>query len=101
MGRGIKKANFWLRRRSHLPLIAICTLVIMVLVFNEDTSITLNMQYDREINELTQAIEECRDSASYYRNRREELVHGTGNLEQIAREQFHMQRPTEDVFILK
>lgn len=73
----------------------------MVLVFNEDTSITLNMQYDREINALTREIEECRDSAAFYRSQREALVHGKGDLEQIAREKFHMQRPTEDVYLLK
>lgn len=101
MGRVIKKASFWVRRRSHLPLIAICTLVVVVLVLNEDTSVTLNMQYDREINALTMEIQQCRDSAAFYRSRREALVHGHGNLEQIAREQFHMQRPTEDVYILK
>lgn len=97
----IKRANFWIRRRSHLPLIAICTLVVTVLLVNEDTSITLNIEYDREINELTQAIEQCRDSAAYYRGQREALIHGDENLERIAREKFHMQRPTEDVYILK
>lgn len=101
MGKTIKRANFWIRRRSHLPLIAICTLVVMVLLFNEDTSISLNVQYDREINSLKQAIEECRDSAAYYRNQRESLIHGTADLEHVAREKFHMQRPTEDVYLLK
>lgn len=73
----------------------------MVLLFNEDTSITLNMEYDKEINSLTQQIEECRDSAAFYRTQRESLIHGQENLEHIARERFHMQKPTEDVYILK
>lgn len=101
MSKTIKKANFWVRRRSHLPLIAICTLVVLVLFFNEDTSIALNMEYDKEINELTQEIEQCRDSAAYYRSQREALIHGEDNLEHLAREKFHMQRPSEDVYILK
>lgn len=101
VGKSIKRANFWIRRRSHLPLIAICTLVVTVLVFNEDTSISLNIEYDKEINDLTQEIERCRDSAAYYRGQREALIHGDGNLERIAREKFHMQRPTEDVYVLK
>ncbi len=101
MSKTIKKANFWIRRRSHLPLIAICTLVVLVLFFNEDTSIALNMEYDKEINELTQEIEQCRDSAAYYRSQREALIHGEDNLEHLAREKFHMQRPSEDVYILK
>lgn len=73
----------------------------MVLLFNEDTSVTLNMEYDKEINELTREIEMCRDSAAYYRSQREALIHGEDNLEHLAREKFHMQRPNEDVYILK
>ncbi|MBD5309541.1 MAG: hypothetical protein K2M63_01560 [Muribaculaceae bacterium] len=101
MSKTVKKTSFWVRRRSHIPLIVIGTLVVTILFFNEDTSISLNMQYDREINELTEAIAECRDSAAYYRNQRELLLHQKADLEHIAREKFHMQRPTEDVFILK
>lgn len=101
MSKSIKKASFWVRRRSHIPLIAIGTLVVLLLFFNEDTSISLNMQYEREINELSEAISECRDSAAYYRTQREQLIHGNADLEQIAREKFHMQKPSEDVFLLK
>lgn len=73
----------------------------MVLFLNDDTSIALNMEYDRQINALRLEIEECRDSAAYYRTQRETLVHGQENLEHIARERFRMRRPTEDVYILK
>lgn len=97
----IKKANFWVRRRSHLPLLAIGTLVVMLLFFNDDTSVALNMEYEREINRLTEEIAQCRDSAAYYRGQREAIIHGDDDLEHLAREKFHMQRPTEDVFILK
>lgn len=101
MSKKIKKANFWVRRRSHIPLIAIGVLVVMVLFLNDDASISLNMEYQREINRLTKEIAECRDSAAFYRHQREAIVHGEEDLEHIARENFHMQRPTEDVFILK
>ena len=87
----IKRANFWFRRRSHIPLAVICTLIVMMLLLNDD----------REINALTAEIESCRDSAAYYRMQREALIRGADKLEHIAREKFHMQRPTEDVFILK
>lgn len=75
--------------------------MVMVLLFNDDTSISLSMEYDRQINELTEEIAECRDSAAYYRRQREAVVHGTDDLERLAREKFHMQKPTEDVFLLK
>lgn len=99
--RKIKKANFWIRRRSHIPMVAIATLMVLLLVFNEDTSISLNMEYERQINELSMEIKECLDSAAFFRMQREALEHGTANLEHIAREQYHMQRPTEDVFIIR
>lgn len=101
MSKSIKKANFWVRRKSHIPLIAIGTLVVMVLLLNDDASISLNMEYQREINRLTKEIAECRDSAAFYRSQREAIIHGDDDLERLAREKFHMQRPTEDVYILK
>lgn len=101
MSKTVKKANFWIRRRSHLPVLLICTLMVVLLMFNDDTSISLNIEYQRQINELSDQIAECRDSAAFYRRQRESIVHGTSNLEHMAREKFHMQRPSEDVFILK
>lgn len=96
-----KKASFWIRRRSHLPTLLLGTLVVMLLAFNDDISITQNMEYDRQINDLQEQIESCRDSAAFYRRQREAIIHGTGDLERMAREKFHMQRPTEDVFLIK
>lgn len=101
MSKTAKKANFWIRRRSHLPIIVLGTLMVMLLLFNDGTSVSLNMEYERQINELNEQIAECRDSAAYYRAQRESIIHGSANLEHLAREKFHMHRPTEDVFILK
>lgn len=101
MSKTVKKANFWIRRRSHIPVLVIGSLMVVVLFFNDDTSISMNMEYQRQINELSEAITECRDSAAFYRRQRESIVRGTGSLEHLAREKFHMQRPSEDVFILK
>lgn len=97
----MKKFNFWLRRRSHLPLVIIGSIVVMLLFFNDETSLALNMEYEKEINRLTLEIKECRDSAAFYRQQRESLLHDNEDLEHIARERFHMQKPTEDVYILK
>ena len=97
----IKKMNFWLRRKSHLPLVVIGSLVVLLLFFNDETSLALNMEYEREINKLTLEIKECKDSAAYYRMQREAIMHDSEDLERMARERFHMQRPTEDVYIIK
>lgn len=96
-----KKASFWVRRRSHLPVIIIGGLFVVVLMLDEDTSMTMNMKYLQQINSLKREIKANRDSAQYYRNKREALLTGSEGLERLAREQYHMQRPTEDVFLLE
>lgn len=100
MGRRIKNTMFWLSRRSHLPVIVVGAIVVAVLFFDDETSMQLNVQYQQQINRLNKEIRLNRDSAAYYRAKREAVLHGSGQLEQIAREQYHMQRPTEDVYII-
>lgn len=101
MSKKIKKLNFWVRRRSHIAVIAIGGLVIALLFLNEDASWEHNMQYQEQIKALTEEIKSCNDSAEYYREQREKLLTGTEELEQIAREEFRMQKATEDIYIIK
>ena len=100
MSKKTKKLSFWVRRRSHFALMAIGSLLVLLLFFNDDASMKLNMELQKQINERKEAIRECNDSGEYYRQRREALLTGTEELEHIAREEYHMQRPTEDVFII-
>lgn len=101
MGRKSKKMSFWVRRRSHLPVIVIGSLIVLLLFFNEETSVKLNMEYQNQINELQRQIKLNDDSAEYYRQRRHAIETGQADLEQVAREQFHMQRPSEDIYLIK
>ncbi|MCM1378390.1 MAG: hypothetical protein NC097_01315 [Clostridium sp.] len=100
MGKKTKKASFWMKRRSHIPTIIIGTGIIMLLYFNEETSWSRSVEYDRRIAELKEQIKQERDSLEFYRSRRAAIVSGQADLEHMAREQFHMQRPSEDVFLL-
>ncbi len=90
-----------MRRKSHLTLIAIGTVVVLLLFFNEETSLRLNLEYQEQIKTLKRQIRECEDSAAWYRARREALYINTEDLEHLVREQYHMQRPTEDVYVIK
>lgn len=101
MGKKIKKLSFWVRRRSHLPVIIIGGLLVALLYFNEETSVKLNMEYQNRINELQREIKMNQDSAEYYRHRRHAIESGQADLEEVAREQFHMQRPSEDVYLIR
>lgn len=96
----IKKMNFWVRRKSRIALIVILGLVVLLLFFNEDTSYRLNMEYQEQINDLKRNIKSCEDSAAYYRSRRDALITGTEELEHIAREEYHLQKNSEDVYLL-
>lgn len=101
MTRKLKRAEFWLRRRSHLPVFVVGAVVVLLLFFNEETSISLNMEYERQINDLRREIQLCRDSAEYYRRKREAILSDNNDLEHVAREQYHMQRPSEDVYLVR
>lgn len=101
MGKRLKKISIWFRRKSHLPIFLLGGAAVLVLFFNEETSMSRNMAYDREIRELKEKIEICRDSADYYRQKHEGIQHGTSDLEYVAREQYRMQKPYEDVYLIK
>lgn len=90
-----------MRRKSHFTLIAVGSVVVLLLFFNEDTSMKLNMKYQEEIKSLKRQIRECEDSAEWYRTRREALYISAEDLEHVVREQYHMQRPSEDVYLIK
>lgn len=94
-----EKKGFWRRRLGALPFIVVATVIVVVLFLNEETSVSTNMRYEAQINELKLQIQHNRDSAEYYRTHRIAIEEGKGDLEQLARERYHMQKPTEDVFI--
>lgn len=90
----------WLRRKSHLPTLIVIAIFVVMLFFNDDTSVYVSKKYQDEINALQEQIRTTADSAQYYRQKREAIEAGRNELEHIARERFNMQRPTEDVYIV-
>ena len=101
LGKKVKKWNFYVRRKSHFALLIIGSAFVLLLFFNEETSMRLNMEYQEEIKRLKSEIKQCQDSAAWYRQKREALFIGTEELEHVVREQYHMQRPSEDVYLIK
>ena len=95
----MEKKSFWKRRRGAIPFIVIATVVVVVLFLNEETSVKTNMEYEARINDLRKEIKHNRESAQYYKEHRLAIENGEGDLERLARERYHMQRPTEDVFV--
>lgn len=99
MAENKEKKGFWRRRRGAIPFIVIATVIVAVLILNEETSVKTNMEYEAQINELKAEIKHNRDSAEYYRRHRIAIERGDDDLERLARERYHMQKPTEDVFV--
>lgn len=95
-----RKATYWIRRSANIPLLIIGVFFVVLLLLNEDASFSQSMIYEKEIVRLKKEIKENEDSAAYYRSRRLAIERGDDALEFIAREQYHMKRPTEDVFLL-
>lgn len=83
-----------------MPLFLIGIFFVGILLLNDDASFSQSMQFEQEIVRLKQAIKENNDSAEYYRSRRIAIERGDDALEYLAREQYHMKRPSEDVFLL-
>lgn len=94
-----EKKSFWRRRRGAIPFILIASVIVVVLFLNEETSVKTNMEYEAQIERLKAQIEMNNDSAAYYRKHRLAIENGEGDLERLARERYHMQKPTEDIFI--
>lgn len=99
MARSSKEKGFWKRRRGAIPFIVIATVIVVVLILNEETSVKTNMEYEARISELQSEIRHNRDSAEYYRSHRLAIENGEDDLERLARERYHMQKPTEDVYV--
>jgi len=88
----------WLRRYVSLTLIVVVAFVFFVLFFN-DNSILQSFEYNRQIQALKDEIRANEDTLRYYRDLNERLNTDPETMERIVREQYHMQRPSEDVYV--
>lgn len=88
----------WLKRYISLPLLIVLAFVAYVLFFN-DNSVMKSMDYAAEIRALEARIEQCEDTLRLYEALNRRLDSNPEELERIVREHYHMQRPSEDVYI--
>lgn len=73
---------------------------LYVLFFNENSFGRYNALKE-EINRLKQEIATAQDTLDRYRMLNMRLETSTAELERIVREQYHLQRPHEDVYIIE
>lgn len=90
----------WTRRYITLPLLIAVAYIVFVLFFNEN-SYFKSMEYQEEIDRLEAEIKENNDTMLYYHRLNASLTSNPEELERIVREQYHMQRPNEDVYVIE
>jgi len=81
-------------------VIAITVLFVFV-VFIDENSVMKRVRLEREINSLKREIrhyQKLRDSST---QKLENLHSGEEELERIAREEYFMKKPNEEIFIIK
>lgn len=90
----------WSKRYLSLTLLAAIGVGAIVLFFNEN-SLVKSVGQEREIEELNARINEATDTLIYYRKLNRQLDRDRETMERIVREEHHMQRPDEDVYIFE
>ena len=95
----IKDGWRWCRRYITFPLIVAVGYVLFVVFFNEN-SYSRSAELQEEINALEAEIKENNDTMQYYRRLNAGLDTDPVALERIVRENYHMQRENEDVYLV-
>ncbi|MDR2496027.1 MAG: septum formation initiator family protein [Tannerellaceae bacterium] len=66
-----------------------------------DSNLYVRAKYDEEIRSLEREIVKYKDEAEQNRLRLMELRSNEADLERVAREEYLMKKPNEDVFLVK
>lgn len=90
----------WCKNYIRIPFIAGIGIMIFITFFNEN-NVMKYYEYDSEIERLRKEIKQNEDTMNYYRDLNNRLSTDRTTLERIVREQYHMQRPDEDVYLIK
>lgn len=88
----------WMRRYMRIPTLLFIALLIYLTFFGE-YSAPLKAEYQHQLDSLQQCLDREQDSLKYYRDLNRRLSCDPELMEQVVREQYHMNRPGEDVFV--
>lgn len=88
----------WMRRYLRIPALLFIALLCYLTFFGE-YSAQLKAEYQHQLDSLQQCLDREQDSLQYYRELNRRLSCDPELMEQVVREQYHMNRPGEDVFV--
>ena len=100
MKKQIKNIISWCRRYISVTFIIVLAFVMFVLFFN-DNSVMRSFELNQRITELELEIKDNEDTLIHYQQLNRALDTDAETLERIVRENYHMQRPNEDVYIVE
>lgn len=90
----------WGRRYISFTLLIVVAYLAFLLFFNEN-SMMKSIDLDRTIDSLRTEIRVNQDSLEYYKALNNRLSTSPEEMERVAREQYNMNRPDEDVYVFK
>ncbi|MDE5704769.1 hypothetical protein [Muribaculum sp.] len=96
----MKKVFLWCRRYLSVTFLILIAFVMIVLFFN-DNSFVKSVEYTTRIKELREEIRDNEDTLRYYRHMNHALDTDPETMERIVRENYHMQRENEDVYLVE
>lgn len=88
----------WICRYVSVGFVGSVAVLVYLMFFTENNAMA-NYDQDRRNDSLRNEIKLEKDSMAYYMHMNRLLTTDRGTMEQIVREQFHMQRPNEDVYL--
>ena len=90
----------WCRRYISVTFVIVLAFVFFVLFFN-DNSVMHSFELNQRIKRTGLEISENEDTLQHYRRLNRALNTDAETMERIVRENYHMQRPSEDVYIVE
>ncbi|MDD3624519.1 MAG: septum formation initiator family protein [Proteiniphilum sp.] len=81
--------------------IALLAVLVVVLFFLSDSSVTKRIRYESQIRDLESQIEYYRQQTESDREKLHELQSNDDDLEKFARENYLMKKENEDIFIIQ
>lgn len=90
----------WCQRYISVSLIVAVGVIVYILFFS-DNSVSETYVYDRQIDSLNVAIRQAEDSLAHYQELERRLTTDPQAMERVVRENYHMQRHDEDVYIVE
>ena len=94
------KVFSFIRNRISVGKLFLAIFIIFIIFIDENSCIQ-RIKYDAEINDLRKQIAAQNDTTEYYNRRIEELKTDKNIIEQVAREQYLMSKPNEDIYLIE